>query len=116
MVTDKDGYAHLIQYLSENLGLFTNVGANPGDNTVLELFEEQLAAQIIMICGQNPELSFSQRNTVIREIDAVVYDLEEVLGKMANQYATTEQIHFISEFSGLIKNLFDQEVSDMLKA
>lgn len=116
MVTDKDGYAHLIQYLSENLGLFTNVGGSePTDSTVLELFEEQLAAQIIMICGQNPELSFAQRNTVIREVDAVVYDLEEVLGKMAHQHATAEQIHFISEFSGLIKNLFDQEVQDMLK-
>ncbi|QSX35462.1 DUF3802 family protein [Shewanella avicenniae] len=115
MVTDKDGYAHLIQYLSENLALFTVVGTDPSESSVLELFEEQLAAQIIMICGQNPELSFAQRNTVIREIDAVVYDLEEVLGKVAHQKATIEQIHFISEFSGLIKNLFDQEVSDMLK-
>ncbi|KFZ38529.1 topoisomerase II [Shewanella mangrovi] len=114
MVTDKDGYAHLIQYLSENLELFTNVGTDPSDNTVMELFEEQLSAQIIMICGQNPELSFAQRNTIIREIDAVVYDLEEVLGKVAGQPATVEQIHFISEFSGLIKNLFDQEVREML--
>ena len=111
MVTDKDGYMHLIQYLTEHLGLFETPGPADGSNeTVMELFEEQLSAQIIMVCGQNPSLSFAQRNMVIREIDAIVYDLEEILAKVANQAATVQQTLFITEFSGLIKNLFDQEI------
>lgn len=64
MVTDKDGYMHLIQYLTEHLGLFETPDIqNVSDDTVMELFEEQLSAQIIMVCGQNPSLSFAERNT-----------------------------------------------------
>lgn len=115
MVTDKDGYTHLIQYLTEHLGLFETSENNAlASETVLELFEEQLSAQIIMVCGQNPQLSFAQRNMVIREIDAIVYDLEEILAKVAGQNATPEQSIFITEFSGLIKNLFDQEIDKIL--
>ncbi|UJF21026.1 DUF3802 family protein [Shewanella sp. OMA3-2] len=115
MVTDKDGYMHLIQYLTEHLGLFETFENNAlASETVLELFEEQLSAQIIMVCGQNPQLSFAQRNMVIREIDAIVYDLEEILAKVADQNATPEQSIFITEFSGLIKNLFDQEIDKIL--
>lgn len=112
MVTDKDGYMHLIQYLTEHLGLFeTPDTQNVSDDTVMELFEEQLSAQIIMVCGQNPSLSFSERNTIIREVDAIVYDFEEILASVANHRATPEQTLFITEFSGLIKNLFDQEIA-----
>jgi hypothetical protein len=68
-----------------------------------------------MVCGQNPQLSFAQRNMVIREIDAIVYDLEEILASVAKQQATPEQSIFITEFSGLIKNLFDQEVDHLLR-
>ena len=114
MVTDKDGYIHLIQYLTEHLGLFeAPEHTSIGDETVMELFEEQLAAQIIMVCGQSPSLSFAQRNMVIREVDAIVYDLEEILANVAKQNATPEQTLFITEFSGLIKNLFDQEIAKM---
>lgn len=117
MVTDKDGYMHLIQYLTEHLGLFESKNAvSIVDDTVMELFEEQLSAQIIMVCGQNPSLSFAQRNTVIREIDAIVYDLEEILANVANRNATPEQTLFITEFSSLIKNLFDQEIAKMIDA
>lgn len=111
MVTDKDGYTHLIQYLTENLGIFeAPEGKGLSDETVMELFEEQLSAQIIMVCGQNPELSFAQRNMIIREVDAIVYDLEEILAHVGKKKATPEQTHFIADFSGLIKNLFDQEI------
>ncbi|MCH1931847.1 DUF3802 family protein [Shewanella sp. A25] len=114
MVTDKDGYVHLIQYLTEHLGLFeTSDKAHVSDDTVMELFEEQLSAQIIMVCGQNPSLTFSERNTLIREVDAIVYDLEEILASVANHNATPEQTLFITEFSGLIKNLFDQEIAKL---
>ncbi|NKF50546.1 DUF3802 family protein [Shewanella sp. WXL01] len=115
MVTDKDGYVHLIQYLTEHLHLFETNDASVEDaGSVLELFEEQLSAQIIMVCGQNPQLSFAQRNMVIREIDAIVYDLEEILGSKGNHQATAQQSIFVTEFSGLIKNLFDQEIERMV--
>ncbi|AUD60083.1 topoisomerase II [Shewanella sp. Pdp11] len=112
MVTDKDGYMHLVQYLTEHLGLFETPSSEVIlDDTVMELFEEQLSAQIIMVCGQNPSLSFAQRNMIIREVDAIVYDLEEILASVANHKATPAQTLFITEFSGLIKNLFDQEIA-----
>ena len=112
MVTDKDGYMHLVQYLTEHLGLFETPSSEViSDDTVMELFEEQLSAQIIMVCGQNPSLAFAQRNMIIREVDAIVYDLEEILASVANHKATPAQTLFITEFSGLIKNLFDQEIA-----
>lgn len=112
MVTDKDGYMHLVQYLTEHLGLFETPSSEViSDDTVMELFEEQLSAQIIMVCGQNPSLSFAQRNMIIREVDAIVYDLEEILASVANHKATPAQTLFITEFSGFIKNLFDQEIA-----
>lgn len=112
MVTDKDGYMHLIQYLTEHLGLFETPDTQVlQDDTVMELFEEQLAAQIIMVCGQNPSLTFAERNMIIREVDAIVYDLEEILATVANHKATPAQTLFITDFSGLIKNLFDQEIA-----
>ncbi|MCL1144762.1 DUF3802 family protein [Shewanella sp. 10N.261.52.F9] len=117
MVTDKDGYIHLVQYLTEHLGIFADSHQkSAADDTVMELFEEQLAAQIIMVCGQNPSLTFAQRNLVVREVDSIVYDLEEILARVADQKATAEQTLFIAEFSCLIKNLFDQEIGRLLAA
>lgn len=117
MVTDKDGYIHLVQYLTEHLGIFENSQQQAvSEDTVMELFEEQLAAQIIMVCGQNPSLSFAQRNLVIREVDSIVYDLEEILARIADHKATAEQTLFITEFSCLIKNLFDQEIAKLMAA
>ncbi|MGS0677393.1 DUF3802 family protein [Shewanella sp. 0m-4] len=117
MVTDKDGYIHLVQYLTEHLGIFENSQQQSvTEDTVMELFEEQLAAQIIMVCGQNPSLTFSQRNIVIREVDSIVYDLEEILARVSTHKATAEQSVFITEFSCLIKNLFDQEIASLIVA
>lgn len=115
MVTDKEGYMHLIQFLTEHLSLFEGKSSDSlTSDTVLESFEDQLAAQVIMVCGQNPSLNFAQRNKVIREVDAIVYDLEEVLGSVACQKVTSDQISFVTEFSGLIKNLFDHEIAILL--
>ena len=110
MVWDKDGYMHLVQYLTEHLCLFETPNSEViSDDTVMELFEEQLSAQIIMVCGQNPSLFFTQRNMIIREVDAIVYDFRRILRLPI--IATPAQTLFITEFSGLIKNLFDQEIA-----
>jgi hypothetical protein len=112
MVTDTEGYIHIIEYLTEHLSLFENIAVNSTTNvTVMEKIEEELSEQIINVCMQNNDLTFSQRNTIIREVDAIVYDLEEILSGVVNNPITNDQLIFIKEFSILIKNLFDSEIN-----
>ena len=112
MVTDTDGYIHIIEYLTEHLALFENSSeAEFGADTVMEVIEQQLSEQIIMVCGQNDQLSFNQRNTIIREVDAIVSDLEEILSGVFNNPVSNEQLSFLKEFALLIKNLIDSELN-----
>lgn len=111
MVTDTDGYIHIIEYLTEHLSLFENsTQAEFGADTVIAVIEQELSEQIIMVCAQNEQLSFNQRNTIIREVDAIVYDLEEILSGVINNPVSNEQMAFLKEFALLIKNLFDNDV------
>jgi hypothetical protein len=115
MVTDTEGYIHIIEYLTEHLSLFENSpSSGAGSDTVMAVIEQELSDQIISICSQNTALSFNQRNTVVREIDAIVYDLEEILSGVVNNSVTNEQQAFIKEFAILIKNLFDTEIHTQL--
>ncbi len=111
MVIDTEGYIHIIEYLTAHLSLFENAPStgHTGD-TVMAVIEQELSDQIISVCSQNEGLSFNQRNTIIREVDAIVYDLEEILSGVVNNTVTMEQLEFIQEFSLLIKNLFDSEI------
>jgi len=112
MVTDKEGYIHIIEYLTEHLSLFENIASNPTTTvTVMEKIEEELSEQIINVCMQNDTLTFTQRNAIIREVDSIVYDLEEILSAVVNNPITTDQLAFIKEFAILIKNLFDSEIN-----
>jgi len=115
MVTDKDGYVHLIEYLTEHLSLFENVTNNEVSSTptIIEKIEEELGEQIINVCMQNNRLTFNQRNTIIREVDSILYDLEEILSTVVNNPITIEQSSFIKEFALLIKNLFDDEINTL---
>lgn len=111
MVTDTDGYVHIIEYLTEHFSLFENSSASGTSNeTVMEVIEQELTEQVILVCSQNDKLSFNQRNTIIREVDAIVYDLEEILSGVINNVVTEEQKLFLKEFALLIKNLFDTEI------
>ncbi len=115
MVTDTDGYIQIIEYLTEHLGLFENSTASTeSTDTVMHAIEQELSEQIISVCGQNEALSFNQRNTIIREVDSIVYDLEEILSGVVNNPINPEQLTFIKEFSLLIKNLFDTEIHAFL--
>jgi len=115
MVTDTEGYIHIIEYLTEHLSLFEHSAAkNAPADSVMATIEEELSNQIITVCSQNEALTFNLRNTIIREVDAIVYDLEEILSGVVDHQVTPEQITFIKEFSGLIKNLFDTEIHQML--
>ena len=111
MVTNTDGYVSIIEYLTEHLNLFeSSTSPTVGTSTVMEVIEEELSEQIIGICTQNENLTFNQRNTIIREVDAIVYDLEEILSGVINNVITLEQMTFIKEWAMLIKNLFDTEI------
>jgi len=115
MVTDTDGYIQVIEYLAEHLSLFENtvtseVGSTTSPDTVMAVIEIELSEQIIMVCSQNENLTFNQRNAIIREVDAIVYDLEEILSGVINNPVSNAQKEFIREFAGLIKNLFDSVI------
>ena len=68
------------------------------------------------VCSQNESLTFNLRNTIIREVDAIVYDLEEILSGVMDHQVTPAQVTFIKEFSGLIKNLFDSEIHQLINS
>ena len=111
MVTDTEGYIQIIEYLTEHLALFENSKqAEFGADTVMAVIEQELAEQIILVCSQNEQLSFSQRNTIIREVDAIVYDLQEILSGVLNNPVSNEQHAFLKEYALLIKNIFDSEI------
>lgn len=108
MVTDTEGYIHIIEYLTEHLSLFENIGlVDTKAETVMTVIEEEFSDQIISVCAQNEHLTFNQRNEIIKEVDAIVYDLEEVLSGVVNNPVTPEQKVFLKEFATIIKNLFD---------
>jgi len=117
MVTDTEGYIQIIEYLTEHLSLFEHSAAqNSTSDCVMAVIEEELSEQIITVCSQNQSLTFKQRNTIIREVDSIVYDLEEILSGVKDHQVTPAQLSFIKEFSGLIKNLFDTEIHKSLTA
>ena len=112
MVTDTDGYIQIIEYLTEHLSLFENSIATEettisSADTIIAVIEIELSEQIITVCSQNVSLDFNQRNAIIREVDAILYDLEEIFSGVINNPASAAQKEFIKEFAGLIKNLFD---------
>ncbi|MDP5151465.1 DUF3802 family protein [Rheinheimera baltica] len=113
MVTDKPGYEHLIQFLTEHLALFETASSADG-KTIGELLEESIAEQIITLCTQHTALEMNHRSMIIREVDGIMYDFQEVLSSVLEKNATTQQAELINEISLLIKNLFDTAIADLL--
>lgn len=115
MIIDNEGYIHIIEYLTEHLCLFENShAATSQTDSVMAVIEMELSEQVMSVCGQNEVLSFNQRNTIIRECDAILYDLQEILSGVVNNPVTQQQRIFITEFATLIKNLFDIEINNQL--
>ncbi|WP_333606434.1 DUF3802 family protein [Arsukibacterium sp.] len=115
MVTDKPGYEHLIQFLTEHLALFTEANTSqPDAKSIGELLEERIAEQIITLCTQHTELEVNHRSMIIREVDGIMYDFQEVLSSVLEQPATPAQAELLNEVALLIKNLFDSAVADLL--
>lgn len=111
MIVETDGYIELIQYLTGQLPVFTEQGnsAKTADYTLRDLMEERLSESMMAVFEQN-ELDQEVRLDIVRETDAIVYDLEEVLSKVLDTHPTPQQEAFINEFVGLVKNLFDERL------
>jgi hypothetical protein len=115
MVTDQSGYEHLIQFLTEHLSLFTEDGTElPSAKTVGVILEERIAEQIITLCTQHTELEMNHRSMIIREVDGIMYDFQEVLSSVLEKKATAEQAELINEIALLIKNLFDSAIARLM--
>lgn len=113
MILETDGYLELIQYLTEHLDLLSQKAPPElqGKQTLRSLLEEELATSIMAIHDQHA-MNTEIRLEIIREADAVFYDLEEVLASALNIYPGPRQQNFITEFVGLVKNLFDTELNN----
>lgn len=111
MITHSKGYIELVHYLTEHLEVFTQAdsAAPEGALTVRECFEEQLAESVMQI-NQQHKLDERARLEVIREADAILYDLEEVLASVLDKRPSPKQEAFMTEFVGLVKNLFDTKI------
>jgi ABC-type transporter MlaC component len=115
MVTDKAAYEELIDYLTTSKSIFHNDAPPPaGMPTIQSLIEEEIAEQVISLCTQHQELEANHRAVIIREVDGIVYDIEQVLTEYWKQNATESQAEFIHEFAGLIKNIFDSAVAELI--
>ena len=87
MVLDRQGYDDLVMYLTQNLALLrSQVKLKPGAPTVLELIEDVIAENVMLLCEQHTELNTEQRSQIVREVDGIVYDLQEVLSSVTNQH------------------------------
>lgn len=107
MITSQEGYVHLIQYLTEKLDLFEHPGSSVAGFSVGEVIETKLADAVMKIVQQHDPMASDDRFLLVRESDAIVYDLREVLSSCWESSASLDQVEFIEEYIGLIKNLFD---------
>ncbi|MDU0114137.1 DUF3802 family protein [Psychrosphaera aquimarina] len=115
MVTDKPAYDQLIDYLTTSKSIFLNTTAPVTDMPTVEtLIEEELSEQIITLCTQQEALEPNHRAIIVREVDGIVYDIQQVLAEYWTNHATEEQAEFIHEFAGLIKNVFDSAIVELL--
>lgn len=105
MVVETDGYLALIEHLSLNLDIFTTERGDTGSESIEDVVTDMVASNIMMIFEQNPELHSSVRFKLLKEADAVVEDLGEVLAGVWGKKATNEQITFLEEYVALVKNL-----------
>lgn len=116
MVIDRPSYKDLIDYLTSNIEVFRHPSDTPpeGSKTVEDTVEQELGNQIIILCTQHDELETNHRSIIVREVDGIVYDIEQVLSEFWRQPVCPSQKQFIVEFVSLIKNVFDSEIATLL--
>lgn len=115
MVLDKPSYEQLIDYLNSSKDIFhQDEVVEHGAPTLEELLEEEIAGQIIALCTQHDELETNHRSIIVREVDGIVYDLQQILSEYWQQPLSQAQVSFVKEFAGLVKNIFDSAIADLL--
>lgn len=115
MVTDKTAYDELMEYLYSSRDIFTQRNGQIVPNLTLEvLVEDEIANQIITLCSQHEDLEVNHRSIIVREVDSIVYDMQQVLFDHWQQPVTQEHVEYVKEFTGLIKNIFDGAIADLL--
>lgn len=111
MVVERQGYDDLILYLTQNLAMFEKPGTVMANApSMMAYIEDVIAEQVMTICQQYPQLDTEQRSQIVREVDGIVYDLQEVLSSVTDHPITHEQQVFVQDFAGLVKNLFDDAI------
>ncbi|MFT5879222.1 MAG: hypothetical protein ACI86X_000312 [Moritella sp.] len=115
MITNSEGYIQLIHFLADNLVIFENSSQpqSSAAESIGDIFSEHIANNTIIVCNQHVNLTEKHRFVIIREIDAIVSDMEEVLSAAWNRAPNEAQMEFIDEFIGLVKNLFDSELTKL---
>jgi hypothetical protein len=111
VVVDTDGYQALVEHLAMNLDVFTSQQGDTGKESIEDVATDMVASNIMSVFEQNPELHSSVRFQLLKEVDLVMADLEEVFANVWSQKATNEQVVFLDEYIALLKNLFDTAVA-----
>jgi hypothetical protein len=115
MVTDKPAYSELMEYLKSSQEMFQHADGVTEDSPILvEFVEREIIHQVITLCSQHNDLETNHRSIIVREIDSIVYDMQQILAPYWEQPVTPEQIAFIQEFTSLVKNVFDGAIADLL--
>jgi hypothetical protein len=111
MVIQSEGYSSLIEYLSENLAVFGPSHTEGHQPMTIKLFiRYQMVEQMALLFEQNKLLIPQEKIYIVEEFDKAFDDLCEVLGQNIENKLTDSQRAFITDFSGLLKNLFDAQL------
>ncbi|GAB3529869.1 topoisomerase II [Photobacterium proteolyticum] len=111
MVVESEGYHALIEYFTEHLSLFERASKDSCSETVEDVVTDMIATNLMAVFSQNPDLEADFRFKLMQEADRVVEDLSEVLAGAWRCCPTNEQIAFLEDYIGLVKNLFDSAIS-----
>ena len=111
MITESEGYQSLIEFLTEHLALFSpGPEAKPEETNIREFIETEMGNHLLKLFDQHEDIDLKLRFQIIEEADLVVADLLEVLSNRQNQAINQKQQQFLSDFIGLVKNMFDAQI------
>ncbi|MGF1727290.1 DUF3802 family protein [Photobacterium nomapromontoriensis] len=115
MVVESEGYHALIEYFTEHLSLFEKAATESCNETVEDVVTDMIATNLMAVFSQNPDLDSDFRFKLLQEADSVMDDLNEVLASAWTRSPTNEQVVFLEDYVGLVKNLFDSAISQHIQ-
>lgn len=111
MVIQSEGYSSLIEYLCENIAVFSPTESEGHQPMTIRLYVRyQMVEQMSLLFEQNKGLIPQEKIYIVEEFDKALEDLYEVLGQNIHNKITESQRAFITDFAGLLKNLFDAQL------